>query len=616
MALSRIGSAKLFLKFFFSFVVSGVFIGAAFLFAPAGYASSPEDIVFPVTELGDCGSERECRAYCDDFSHIEACVAFAEKHNLMSAEEAAEARRFADAGISSGPGGCTSEDSCEIYCDNISHIEECIAFGESHGLISPDELSEAKLVAAALASGAALPGGCNSKDSCEAYCEDGAHIEECIAFAEAAGFMDHEELEEVRRILPLMQSGEMPGGCQNKRECEAYCNNDAHFGECLSFAEKAGFISTEEAEIARKTGGKGPGGCVRDECETYCDNSAHQEECFAFAKEHGLISDEEFREIEHGMEEFRRVLSDAPPVVIECLNDVLGTDLLADIRAGRGMPPRDSESGIRGCFEVFGSEMRDEGKHKIEEFLNSVPQPVADCVRERAGDVITLIEQGEFRGGESDIRPIMDACFREFTPEEGFILDFDSAETDGHSVPGGDVRTFINIDSIPPFARECVERKLQGDVDRRDIGHVIENCVREFLPNETMPVPHDIDSFERFERPEMIMHDNDGFEMNPPEFNGGFEPIDMPHDAVGGQFEGEFREPFQEEFQRQFEEQYQQQYEQEFQRQFEDIEGQYRSFDSFDGGTYTAPADAPQSVVPNGSLLGNVLTVVNYLLGY
>ena len=48
-------------------------------------------------------------------------------------------------------------------------------------------------------------------------------------------------------MLPLMRSGETPGGCKSKDECEAFCQNPDNFGQCVAFAEKAGFISGERA---------------------------------------------------------------------------------------------------------------------------------------------------------------------------------------------------------------------------------------------------------------------------------------------------------------------------------------------------------------------------------
>src|SRR3989338_10467137 len=105
-------------------------------------------------------------------------------------------------------GNCQSKEECHAYCDEVEHIEQCVNFAERHGLMKGGELEEAKKVVSALRQGAQLPGGCRNKEECEVYCKDGAHIEECIAFAEAAGFMSPEELEDAKRVAPLMARGD------------------------------------------------------------------------------------------------------------------------------------------------------------------------------------------------------------------------------------------------------------------------------------------------------------------------------------------------------------------------------------------------------------------------
>jgi len=40
-------------------------------------------VTFPVAELGNCGSRAECEAYCDLPENMEACLNFAEAHNLI-----------------------------------------------------------------------------------------------------------------------------------------------------------------------------------------------------------------------------------------------------------------------------------------------------------------------------------------------------------------------------------------------------------------------------------------------------------------------------------------------------------------------------------------------------
>ena len=165
-----------------------------------------DDIVFPIAELGNCQSEQECRTYCDDPVNIDQCIAFAEKYNLLSQSELEKAKKFQSIGAV-GPGGCESELECETYCEDINNIEECLAFAEQHGFMDEGELEEAQKVAQALRQGAKLPGGCTSKNSCEEYCSDSSHMKECVEFAEKAGFMSSEELREEKQELKALEAG-------------------------------------------------------------------------------------------------------------------------------------------------------------------------------------------------------------------------------------------------------------------------------------------------------------------------------------------------------------------------------------------------------------------------
>lgn len=297
------------------------------------------EIIYPVSELNGCKSEAECRTYCDDSDNIKVCVDFAEAHGLMSREDAQRARKFADTApderpgdcsdetecttycedssrideciafaekygfmpedelaqakkilplIKSGgtPGGCKTKAQCELYCSEVSHIESCLKFAEENDLIPPEELAIAKKMVPLIKNGK-TPGGCVSKIQCEAYCATPDHIRKCLEFGEEQGIIPPEELEQAKKILPLMERGEMPGGCMSKDSCEEYCSGEGHAEECIAFAEKAGFMTKEEAEMAKKTGGKGPGGChSKEQCETYCKQNS--EECMKWAKENGL----------------------------------------------------------------------------------------------------------------------------------------------------------------------------------------------------------------------------------------------------------------------------------------------------------------------------------------
>lgn len=313
-------------------------------------ASSKDDIVYPIRELGNCPNEAACRSYCDARDNLErarACIAVARRHNLLPPDALEEAERYVvRIGVVSGPGGCKSDKECEAYCEDTAHLDECLDFAERHGIRSAEEIAEGRKLAALLAQGTALPGGCRSKNACEEYCEDPAHmkacvafakqagfisekeaaeaekiipliergektpgncgrkaqceaycenpahLDECLAFAEKAGLMDAEELAQAKKFVPFIKRGETPGQCRGKAACEAYCGDTAHFEECVAFGERAGILSAEDAALARKTKGKGPGACQsREQCEAFCTDPAHQQECLAFAEEHGLAEE-------------------------------------------------------------------------------------------------------------------------------------------------------------------------------------------------------------------------------------------------------------------------------------------------------------------------------------
>ncbi len=366
------------------------------------FAQNPfeEKIQYPVEELGNCKNREACKKYCDNPQNFDACIDFAEKNNMMPREEIEMAKKFM-AGGGKGPGGCRGKEECEAYCDNIDNINECVDFAEQNDILPPKELEEAKKVREAIKKGIKPP-ACGSKKKCDVYCGQPEHMEECISFAEAAGFIPPEELDDVKKVLEAIKKGVKPPACRGKEECDIYCSDESHFEECISFAEAAGFIPPEEIEIIRKTGGKGPGGCRgkdkcetfcqneenmetcanfalehglmnpeefemmkktggkgpggcrgKEECEVFCNNPENQEICFNFAKENNLISPEEIGKMKEGMREMKKNLQMAPPEISECLKSTVGEDVLNKIQDGTFAPPRELGEQMRKCFEGF-----------------------------------------------------------------------------------------------------------------------------------------------------------------------------------------------------------------------------------------------------------------------
>lgn len=384
---------------------------------------SKEDIQYPVSGLGSCQNETECRSYCDNADHAKECFAFAKKYHLISEEEAQKAAdHFLN--VKNGPGGCNSGKSCEAYCSTVEHIDECITFAEETGYYKPEELAEAKKFQALVKAGTKFPGGCTERNACEIYCGDPNHMEECLNFAEKSGFMPPEEIAEAKKFMALMQKGESPGGCTSKEQCEKYCFEENHIDECIAFAEKAGVMSAEDAQMARKVGGKGPGNCrSKEQCDAYCQD--HSEECFNFAKEHGLINEDELKQMREGMARFREELDKMPPEAVQCMKDAAGEDNFNKMIAGEPVFDRSIETRMKSCFGQVTAQFSQQ--------LSQLPPEAAQCIKDAVGDEgLQKLQSGEF--DEHVNFESLEECFQQLKASFGEGSNFGAG---GFSGPGG-----------------------------------------------------------------------------------------------------------------------------------------------------------------------------------
>jgi len=318
---------------------------------------NPASVGYPIPELGGCKDQTACKAFCSKGENMLACINFAEKKGMLSGEELRISKMVAQkVADKETPGGCSTKEECEAFCEGkVENINKCIAFGEELGVIPKEQLAEAKKIASALAKGAKMPGACKTKNECENFCSIGSHIDECLNFAEASGILPPEELEQARKVAPFLKNGETPGKCSKKEECDAYCKDDSHFEECVGFAEKVGFISAEDAAMAKKVGGKGPGGCKgKEECMTYCNADENAAECANFAKEKGLLTEEQKNDIDTGVDRMRAGLEQIPPEakaeIIACLENSIGKEKFDRIMAKQDMPTQAIGGKIQACF--------------------------------------------------------------------------------------------------------------------------------------------------------------------------------------------------------------------------------------------------------------------------
>ncbi|MCR4328326.1 MAG: hypothetical protein NUV53_02295 [Patescibacteria group bacterium] len=544
-------------------VIAGIFsvfmVGAALVYAqdtntavePANTQVGEAGIVFPVPELGNCGSKGECKTYCNDPAHADACIAFAQAHGLMNKDEAQRAKTFTQAVAKGGPGGCTTPQECEHFCSDISNLEVCVKFTKDHGIKS-DHTDDGAKILKHLQSGGKMPGGCTSKESCESYCSDFSHAEECFNFAKKAGITQGKgpqrgdsgnrgrepSLEQIKTIASLMQEGKTPGGCTSKESCESYCGNADHGEECTAFGEKVGFISHDEATRIRETGGKGPGGCDSPQaCEQYCNDSTHQQECFDFGVAHGFISKEEAQRVKDGVVNMRAGIEHAPPEVVACLKSTLGQELLDNIQSGKLTPGRDIGERMRNCFEKFGQ------KGNPQEIFKKAPPEVIACLKDKLGDTFERVLNGK-ESPTPEVADTFRVCSqsiqfeRQFEHQEGGLQEGGFFGDNNQNRQGGSpqfgpppqmLQDFIR--TAPPGIVACLKEKMGGNLQNIQEGKQVEgfdpsvmkSCFEQFSPSDDHFRP-DVQG-----RPQSGNHDvfspNEGREQ-------GFGPGGIPREII------------------------------------------------------------------------------------
>ncbi len=504
------------------FIASGA-IGTAFALegstdAQTQSSSSISGITFPVPELGNCGSKEACHTYCDDTAHMDACVSFAQGHGLMNKAEGEQAHKFRAQLEIGGPGGCTSPSVCKVYCDDMSHLDACVAFAEKNNF-KGKEYEQGKKMSTYLKSGGQMPGGCTSKESCQTYCGDFAHAEECHIFALKAGITQETASnvgptsDQLKQLSALAQKGKTPGGCATKDACMAYCQGGAHTEECTTFAVNAGFIKKEDAARIKQFQGKGPGDCDSpDACRLYCNEQAHRDECFQFAEKNGLIPPTQLKQMKEGLVQMRTGFANVPQPVQDCIKATIGSSTMEEVQSGKLIPGQGVGDQMRSCFEKFGA------KTNTSKSFGDAPEKVKACMKEKLG---VDIAQGTPNTASftPEMADTVRMCFQQ--------SDFQGSgmANDGGKIPPPQSKEKIQgfLRSAPPEVASCLKEKLGADFDKLQSGEG--NMTQEF--GEKMRTCFETFRPQNFQNPRgaqgtSTAHD-EGRKMMPPQMQGNMQ---------------------------------------------------------------------------------------------
>lgn len=172
-------------------------------------------------------------------------------------------------------GNCANYQECRTFCDDPVNADKCIAFAKEKGFYKEDSLHSQK---DAILASAQSELGCDSFESCQSYCESEANFDECNSFAQrhslGGGYTadphEQEFIEKAKEVL----------GCDSPQSCMTYCQNESNWQKCSEFARQVGLSGGHET--------KGPDGCSTAEtCQAYCSEPANFETCSKYSSQGG-----------------------------------------------------------------------------------------------------------------------------------------------------------------------------------------------------------------------------------------------------------------------------------------------------------------------------------------
>jgi hypothetical protein len=153
---------------------------------------------------GGCASIAECREYCGQEANREECREFGFRHGLLPEKASDRAHRVQSILIEGGPGGCTTPGECKQFCSLEENREECVSFAEEHNLLTKERIEKFKEHRDEIKEklqDRTGPGGCTTKEECQLYCEDPAHTEECLEFGRKFQLLGEEKVRaEIERL--------------------------------------------------------------------------------------------------------------------------------------------------------------------------------------------------------------------------------------------------------------------------------------------------------------------------------------------------------------------------------------------------------------------------------
>jgi len=235
------------------------------------------NITFPIAELGNCATKKECSNYCSQVQNRVACQSFASSHGLSKPQPVSiDKQKFAE--DAKDKLGCDYPDGCRQFCEQLENHQACMDFAKSEGLASSTKTEVQPTIAPSIFDAAKSELGCDSADSCKALCSQQENQDKCMAFAKSHNLISTKKPETTPSVQPKIQlNGTKSLPCNSVSTCTVYCNENPD--KCPPDVKNY---------LLQKTSGQTPTSSSSDlikkiENTTGCTNS---QECYQYCLDH------------------------------------------------------------------------------------------------------------------------------------------------------------------------------------------------------------------------------------------------------------------------------------------------------------------------------------------
>jgi len=271
-------------------IIIGFLIFTATLFVADKPAQAQTRLAYPIPELSFCRDAKECYLYCEIPHSKPSCWSYGkyvlgsqvlgeETENTDDIEM--EAKRKNIAFPVAELGNCSSLKECKDYCDSPENKEACMAFADKHGLKpkKPRDEKKQKLLEEAKE---AL--GCNSREECDLFCQE--NKDQCAEFIKQH---DPEEYERFQKQKEMVESAQEKLNCHSMEECKNFCQKPENQEKCGRFADEHAPKEFQERKEQILENAKETFGCISiEKCKRFCENPENKDKCRDFNQKNYL----------------------------------------------------------------------------------------------------------------------------------------------------------------------------------------------------------------------------------------------------------------------------------------------------------------------------------------